>query len=126
MNVFKPVRTRFGAHFGGLVQIALVLSRGRGNTVAHIRPLRLKFTVGWGQRPTRWHASWLQYPKYWDDGMLSILPQCADGDGNEKAPSNFVAQGLSWRKRMLSGLRGWLGALDGTLHNRWAYSVFCS
>ena len=31
-----------------------------------------------------------------------------------------------WRKRMLSGLRGWLGPLDCTLHNRRAYSVFCS
>lgn len=31
-----------------------------------------------------------------------------------------------WRKRMFKTLRGWLGALDCTLHNRWAYSVFCS
>ena len=31
-----------------------------------------------------------------------------------------------WRKRMLSGLRGWLGPLDCTLHNRWTHSVFCS
>lgn len=31
-----------------------------------------------------------------------------------------------WRKRMLSGLRGWLGSLDGAFHNRRAHSVFCS
>ena len=31
-----------------------------------------------------------------------------------------------WRKRMLSSLRGWLGALDGSFHNRWTHSVFCS
>lgn len=31
-----------------------------------------------------------------------------------------------WRKRMFKTLRGWLGPLDCTLHNRRAYSVFCS
>ena len=102
------------------------LVAGEGTPLLISGPSRLKFTVGWGQLSTRWHASWLQYPKYWDDGMLSRLPQCADGDANEKTLSNFVAQGLSWRKRMLSGLRGWLGPLDCTLHNRRAYSVFCS
>ena len=39
MNVFKQAHTGSGAHFGGLVQIALVLGRGRGNTVAHITAL---------------------------------------------------------------------------------------
>lgn len=44
-------------------------------------------------------------------------------DGFEAMLAAFPSD---WRKRMLSGLRGWLGALDGTLHNRRAYSVFCS
>ena len=44
-------------------------------------------------------------------------------DGFEAMLAAFPSD---WRKRMLSGLRGWLGALDCTLHNRRAYSVFCS
>jgi DNA-binding transcriptional regulator YdaS (Cro superfamily) len=31
-----------------------------------------------------------------------------------------------WRKRMFTQLRGWLGAIDRTLDNGRAYSVFCS
>ena len=44
-------------------------------------------------------------------------------DGFEAMLAAFPSD---WRKRMLSGLRGWLGALDCTLHNRWTHSVFCS
>lgn len=44
-------------------------------------------------------------------------------DGFEAMLAAFPSD---WRKRMLSGLRGWLGPLDCTLHNRRAYSVFCS
>ena len=44
-------------------------------------------------------------------------------DGFEAMLAAFPSD---WRKRMFKTLRGWLGPLDCTLHNRWAYSVFCS
>ena len=44
-------------------------------------------------------------------------------DGFEAMLAAFPSD---WRKRMFKALRGWLGALDCTLHNRRAYSVFCS
>lgn len=44
-------------------------------------------------------------------------------DGFEAMLAAFPSD---WRKRMFKTLRGWLGALDCTLHNRRAYSVFCS
>ena len=44
-------------------------------------------------------------------------------DGFEAMLAAFPSD---WRKRMFKTLRGWLGPLDCTLHNRRAYSVFCS
>ena len=44
-------------------------------------------------------------------------------DGFEAMLAAFPSD---WRKRMFKTLSGWLGALDCTLHNRRAYSVFCS
>ena len=44
-------------------------------------------------------------------------------DGFEAMLAAFPSD---WRKRMFKTLRGWLGALDCTLHNRWTHSVFCS
>ena len=44
-------------------------------------------------------------------------------DGFEAMLAAFPSD---WRKRIFSTLRGWLGALNCTLHNRRAYSVFCS
>lgn len=44
-------------------------------------------------------------------------------DGFEAMLAAFPSD---WRKRMFKTLSGWLGPLDCTLHNRRAYSVFCS
>lgn len=44
-------------------------------------------------------------------------------DGFEAMLAAFPSD---WRKRMFKTLRGWLGPLDCTLHNRRTYSVFCS
>ncbi len=44
-------------------------------------------------------------------------------DGFEAMLAAFPSD---WRKRMFKTLRGWLGPLDCTLHNRWTHSVFCS
>ena len=89
-----------------------------------------------GERPANWRVRGKLRAVLGEDpahafmaAMAEDLEQSENQD-EKKAADGFKAMLAAfpsdWRKRMLSGLRGWLGPLDCTLHNRRAYSVFCS
>jgi hypothetical protein len=81
--------------------------------------LRGKMRVILGEDPTRAFVA----------AMAEDLAASENAD-EKKAADGFQAMLAAfpsdWRKRMFKTLRGWLGPLDCTLHNRWTHSVFCS
>ena len=89
-----------------------------------------------GERPANWRVRGKLRVILGEDPTHAFVAAMAeDLAASENADEKKAADGFEamlaafpsdWRKRMLSGLRGWLGALDCTLHNRRAYSVFCS
>ena len=89
-----------------------------------------------GERPANWRVRGKLRVILGEDPTHAFVAAMAeDLAASENADEKKAADGFEamlaafpsdWRKRMLSGLRGWLGPLDCTLHNRWAYSVFCS
>lgn len=89
-----------------------------------------------GERPANWRVRGKLRVILGEDPTHAFVAAMAeDLAASENADEKKAADGFQamlaafpsdWRKRMLSGLRGWLGPLDCTLHNRWAYSVFCS
>lgn len=89
-----------------------------------------------GERPANWRVRGKLRVILGEDPTHAFVAAMAeDLAASENADEKKAADGFQamlaafpsdWRKRMLSGLRGWLGALDCTLHNRRAYSVFCS
>ena len=89
-----------------------------------------------GKRPANWRVRGKLRVILGEDPTRAFVAAMAeDLAASENADEKKAADGFEamlaafpsdWRKRMLSGLRGWLGPLDCTLHNRWAYSVFCS
>ena len=89
-----------------------------------------------GKRPANWRVRGKLRVILGEDPTRAFVAAMAeDLAASENADEKKAADGFEamlaafpsdWRKRMLSGLRGWLGALDCTLHNRRAYSVFCS
>lgn len=89
-----------------------------------------------GERPANWRVRGKLRVILGEDPTHAFVAAMAeDLAASENADEKKAADGFQamlaafpsdWRKRMLSGLRGWLGPLDCTLHNRRAYSVFCS
>ena len=89
-----------------------------------------------GERPANWRVRGKLRVILGEDPTHAFVAAMAeDLAASENADEKKAADGFEamlaafpsdWRKRMLSGLRGWLGPLDCTLHNRRAYSVFCS
>lgn len=89
-----------------------------------------------GKRPANWRVRGKLRVILGEDPTHAFVAAMAeDLAASENADEKKAADGFKamlaafpsdWRKRMLSGLRGWLGPLDCTLHNRWTYSVFCS
>ena len=100
------------------LNVASLIQMKQGKRPANWR-VRGKLRVILGEDPTRAFVA----------AMAEDLAASENAD-EKKAADGFKAMLAAfpsdWRKRMLSGLRGWLGPLDCTLHNRWAYSVFCS
>lgn len=89
-----------------------------------------------GERPANWRVRGKLRVILGEDPTHAFVAAMAeDLAASENADEKKAADGFEamlaafpsdWRKRMFTTLRGWLGALDCTLHNRWAYSVFCS
>lgn len=89
-----------------------------------------------GERPANWRVRGKLRVILGEDPTHAFVAAMAEDLAmSENADEKKAADGFKamlaafpsdWRKRMLSGLRGWLGPLDCTLHNRRAYSVFCS
>ena len=89
-----------------------------------------------GKRPANWRVRGKLRVILGEDPTRAFVAAMAeDLAASENADEKKAADGFEamlaafpsdWRKRMFKALRGWLGALDCTLHNRWAYSVFCS
>jgi len=89
-----------------------------------------------GERPANWRVRGkLRVILGEDPSHAFVAAMAEDLAASENADEKKAADGFKamlaafpsdWRKRMFKTLRGWLGALDCTLHNRWAYSVFCS
>ena len=89
-----------------------------------------------GKRPANWRVRGKLRVILGEDPTRAFVAAMAeDLAASENADEKKAADGFEamlaafpsdWRKRMLSGLRGWLGPLDCTLHNRWTHSVFCS
>lgn len=89
-----------------------------------------------GERPANWRVRGKLRVILGEDPTHAFVAAMAeDLAASENADEKKAADGFEamlaafpsdWRKRMLSGLRGWLGALDGAFHNRRAHSVFCS
>ena len=89
-----------------------------------------------GKRPANWRVRGKLRVILGEDPTRAFVAAMAeDLAASENADEKKAADGFEamlaafpsdWRKRMFTTLRGWLGALDCTLHNRWAYSVFCS
>lgn len=89
-----------------------------------------------GKRPANWRVRGKLRVILGEDPTRAFVAAMAeDLAASENADEKKAADGFEamlaafpsdWRKRMFKTLRGWLGALDCTLHNRWAYSVFCS
>ena len=89
-----------------------------------------------GERPANWRVRGKLRVILGEDPTHAFVAAMAeDLAASENADEKKAADGFEamlaafpsdWRKRMFKTLRGWLGALDCTLHNRRAYSVFCS
>ena len=89
-----------------------------------------------GERPANWRVRGKLRVILGEDPTHAFVAAMAeDLAASENADEKKAADGFEamlaafpsdWRKRMLTSLRGWLGALDGTFHNRRTYSVFCS
>ena len=89
-----------------------------------------------GERPANWRVRGKLRVILGEDPTHAFVAAMAEDLAmSENADEKKAADGFKamlaafpsdWRKRMLSGLRGWLGSLDGAFHNRRAHSVFCS
>ena len=89
-----------------------------------------------GKRPANWRVRGKLRVILGEDPTHAFVAAMAeDLAASENADEKKAADGFEamlaafpsdWRKRMFKTLSGWLGALDCTLHNRRAYSVFCS
>ena len=89
-----------------------------------------------GERPANWRVRGKLRVILGEDPTHAFVAAMAeDLAASENADEKKAADGFQamlaafpsdWRNRMLSCLRGGLGPLDCTLHNRRAYSVFCS
>ena len=89
-----------------------------------------------GERPANWRIRGKLRAIVGEDPARAFMAAMAEDleqserEDEKKAADGFQAMLAAfpsdWRKRMFKALRGWLGALDCTLHNRRAYSVFCS
>lgn len=89
-----------------------------------------------GKRPANWRVRGkLRVILGEDPARAFVAAMAEDLAASENADEKKAADGFQamlaafpsdWRKRMFKTLRGWLGPLDCTLHNRRAYSVFCS
>ena len=89
-----------------------------------------------GKRPANWRVrGQLRVILGEDPTRAFVAAMAEDLAASENADEKKAADGFKamlaafpsdWRKRMFKTLRGWLGPLDCTLHNRWTHSVFCS
>lgn len=89
-----------------------------------------------GERPANWRIRGKLRAIVGEDPARAFMAAMAEDleqserEDEKKAADGFKAMLAAfpdgWRKRMFKTLRGWLGPLDCTLHNRWTHSVFCS